>query len=205
MGWNPPACRAKLTGWSSFSGKVRKAVPSRPRGRTQRPVPDERPGAVGGTRDKNRRARVEGLLEAAERLFLEHGLENVSIDDITREAGVAKGSFYRYFSSKHDLSRSLFAALEERVLGAFARAERKLRDAAGPATMRAAYLRLGRELAAIVIGEPSRARLYLQESRSPRWTLERPCENSSARSPQRRAGSLMLPWVMACCARCTRK
>jgi AcrR family transcriptional regulator len=167
MDWKIRGCRGKLTGWSSFSGKVRKTVPARPRPGTQRPLPEERPGVAGGKRDKNRRARIECLLEAAERLFLEHGLENVTIDDITREAGVAKGSFYRYFTSKHDLSRSLFAALEERVLGAFARAERKLRDAAGPAAVRAAYLRLGRELAAIVMGEPSLARLYLQESRSP--------------------------------------
>jgi len=142
-------------------------VPSKPRRGTPRPLPEERPGAIGGTRDKNRRARTDSLLKAAEQLFLERGLENVSIDDITREAGVAKGSFYRYFSSKEDVSRSLFAALAERVLGAFARAERKLRDAAGPAAVRATYLRLGRELAALVIGEPSLARLYLQESRSP--------------------------------------
>jgi len=107
------------------------------------------------------------LLDAAKKLFLERGLESVSIDDITREAGVAKGSFYRYFTGKEDLSRALLAPTRERVLSAFARAQRKLSQATEPAQARSAYLRLGRELAAALMGDPSIARLYLQESRSP--------------------------------------
>ena len=61
-------------------------------------VPETRPGQAGGKRDQNRRARTQGLCDAAEKLFLARGIESVSIDDITKEAGVAKGSFYRYFS-----------------------------------------------------------------------------------------------------------
>jgi len=130
-------------------------------------APAERPGPAGGKRDVNRRARTQGLLDASTRLFLERGLENVSIDDITREAGVAKGSFYRYFSCKEDLSRALFAPIRERVLAAFARAERKLSAAHTGTQVRSAYMRLGRELAATLMGEPTIGRLYLQESRAP--------------------------------------
>jgi AcrR family transcriptional regulator len=129
-------------------------------------LPAERPGPVGGKRDANRRARTQGLLDAARDQFLEHGIENVSIDDITREAGVAKGSFYRYFADKEALVRALLAPTRERVLGAFARAERKL-SAGGLTQVQAAYMRLGRELAAVLMGEPAIARLYLQESRAP--------------------------------------
>jgi AcrR family transcriptional regulator len=130
-------------------------------------VPGERPGPIGGKRDANRRARTQGLLDAAQKLFLERGIEAVSIDDITRDAGVAKGSFYRYFADKEDLVRALLAPSRERVLGAFERAERKLREAGGVPQVRGAYMRLGRELAVALMGEPEIARLYLQESRAP--------------------------------------
>ncbi len=130
-------------------------------------LPGERPGPVGGKRDQNRRARTQGLLEAAQKLFLERGIESVSIDDITREASVAKGSFYRYFHDKEDLVRAAFVPARERVLGAFERAERKLRDAQGAEKVRRAYMRLGRELAAALMSDPDITRLYLQESRAP--------------------------------------
>jgi AcrR family transcriptional regulator len=130
-------------------------------------LPGERPGQVGGKRDQNRRARTQGLLDAAQRLFLERGIENVSIDDITREANVAKGSFYRYFQDKEDLVVAALAPARTRVIGAFERAERKLLEATGPDRVRRAYMRLGRELAAALMSEPEITRLYLQESRAP--------------------------------------
>jgi len=130
-------------------------------------LPGERPGPVGGKRDQNRRARTQSLLDAAQRLFLERGIESVSIDDITREANVAKGSFYRYFHDKEDLVRAAFSPARTRVLGAFERAERKLRLANGLDPVRRAYTRLGRELAAALMSDPDATRLYLQESRAP--------------------------------------
>jgi AcrR family transcriptional regulator len=130
-------------------------------------LPGERPGPIGGKRDQNRRARTQGLLEAAQKLFLERGIESVSIDDITREASVAKGSFYRYFHDKEDLVRAAFVPARERVLGAFQRAERKLNEAEGADAVRRVYMRLGRELAAALMNEPDVTRLYLQESRAP--------------------------------------
>jgi TetR/AcrR family transcriptional regulator, transcriptional repressor for nem operon len=42
------------------------------------------------------------LLEAGKRLFLERGYSNAGIEAILQEAGVPKGSFYYYFSSKED-------------------------------------------------------------------------------------------------------
>jgi AcrR family transcriptional regulator len=129
-------------------------------------VPEGRPGPVGGKRDVNRRARTEGLLDAAQKLFLERGLETVTIDEITREAGVAKGSFYRYFKDKEELVRALLEPARERIVAAFERAERKLRDSDDRNEVKNAYTRLGKELATTLLTQPQLARLYLQESRA---------------------------------------
>ena len=99
--------------------------------------------------------------------FSTRGIEGVSIDDITRQAGVAKGSFYRYFPSKEELVRALLAPARERVVSAFERAEQQLRQADNDLDLNRAYLRLGRELLVALLGSPKVTRLYLQESRAP--------------------------------------
>ena len=40
------------------------------------------------------------ILEVAFRLFVEHGYDNTTIDQITKEADIGKGTFYNYFLSK---------------------------------------------------------------------------------------------------------
>lgn len=49
-------------------------------------------------------------MNAAQRLFLSHGVSRVTIEQITHAAQVAKGTFYLYFSSKDDI----LAALSDR-------------------------------------------------------------------------------------------
>jgi AcrR family transcriptional regulator len=45
----------------------------------------------------------ELVLQSACRLFNRHGFNAVSIDDVMAEAGLTRGSFYCYFTSKSDL------------------------------------------------------------------------------------------------------
>ena len=47
------------------------------------------------------------LTDAAVRCFRERGYDDVSVNDICREAGVARSSFYRVFSCKKDTVRYL--------------------------------------------------------------------------------------------------
>jgi AcrR family transcriptional regulator len=51
------------------------------------------------------------IFEAAEILFTKHGIENVSVESITKKAGVAKGSFYLHFDSKKALITEMIAAI----------------------------------------------------------------------------------------------
>jgi AcrR family transcriptional regulator len=45
----------------------------------------------------------ENLIENAQRLIAEKGYHKTRVEDITKASGVAKGTFYNYFSSKEEL------------------------------------------------------------------------------------------------------
>jgi len=63
----------------------------------------------------SKEARREQLLEAALTAFERGGYHGTQVSDVIREAGVARGTFYLYFPSKH----AVFAALVERMLALF--------------------------------------------------------------------------------------
>ncbi len=130
-------------------------------------VPTERPGPRGGKRDTNRRQRTRQIAEAALALFLERGIERVTIDDIARHAGIAKGSFYRYFEGKPDLVDALLRPLADRVEASMNTCEGALAEARTDREMFAAYQALAFALAPILIEQLDVVRLYLQELRAP--------------------------------------
>lgn len=45
----------------------------------------------------------EKIYQTALQLFIEHGFNNVSINDITQHVGTAKGTFYTHFKSKDQI------------------------------------------------------------------------------------------------------
>jgi TetR/AcrR family transcriptional repressor of multidrug resistance operon len=47
------------------------------------------------------------ILEATERLLAKHGFEHLSMQLVAKEANVAAGTIYRYFSDKNDLLQQL--------------------------------------------------------------------------------------------------
>jgi AcrR family transcriptional regulator len=63
------------------------------------------------------------LLDRAAVLFLRHGYDNVSLNDLIADAGVSKGAFYHWFPSKEALiatlaersAREAFAVVEDAV------------------------------------------------------------------------------------------
>lgn len=74
----------------------------------------EKKGKVRQLRAAETRKRI---VAAAKKLISEKGFENVSIEEIAKEAGVSTGSFYTYFKKKEDvveeLNRSHFYRLAE--------------------------------------------------------------------------------------------
>lgn len=60
---------------------------------------------------KEHAARRSELLDAAQRLILTKGYNQMSIQDLLDELQIAKGTFYHYFSSKHALLEALVTSL----------------------------------------------------------------------------------------------
>lgn len=59
--------------------------------------------------NKKRTAKKDSIAEAAYHLFLEQGFDNVSVQEITESAGVAKGTFYLYFHDREELKEYVIA------------------------------------------------------------------------------------------------
>lgn len=138
--------------------------------RPRRAGPVERPGAFGGKRDINRRKRVQDLIDAGLLLFLERGIEAVTIDDVAREAGMAKGNFYRYFRDKADLVEAVIEPVAGTTREAVQACDDQLRQADSRDEAVSAYVELGNRLVGALAMHPDAMCLYLQERRAPATT-----------------------------------
>ena len=63
-------------------------------------------------------AKREQIIAGAKRVFLRMGFDAASMNDITREAGVSKGTIYVYFQNKEDLFEAMVEAEREAFLSA---------------------------------------------------------------------------------------
>lgn len=87
-------------------------------------------------RASRRQAKAHRILDAAADLILRWGYNKTTMDDIARQAGVAKGTVYLYWKSREDLFRALIAR-ESVVVGDDVR-QRIVADPAG-VTLRGIY------------------------------------------------------------------
>ena len=59
-------------------------------------------GSVGRSTDRRRQTR-DLVLDAALRLFSEHGYLGVRVADIAKEAGVSRATFYQHFAEREQI------------------------------------------------------------------------------------------------------
>ncbi len=64
-------------------------------------------------------SKKERLIKAGMFYFSINGIAATRVEDITRKAGVAKGTFYTYFSSKEDLLEDIMVQKMEKYVGLF--------------------------------------------------------------------------------------
>jgi AcrR family transcriptional regulator len=125
-------------------------------------------------RDRNRREKSAAIREAALLLFLERGIEGVSVDDIMSAAAMAKGSFYRYFDDQSALVSALLEPTRRLITDALEACGAQLEHASTKQAQVEAYRKVGDVLATLLMEHPGAVRLYLQESRAPAVGARRP-------------------------------
>jgi AcrR family transcriptional regulator len=88
-------------------------------------------------RERTRRAVHAEITATAMRLFAENGFDATTVDQIAREAGISRRSFFHYFGSKEDLVLGDTVALGERVREAL---EARPADESAWAALREAFM-----------------------------------------------------------------
>jgi len=78
---------------------VARTAPARPGGEE---------GPAGLREQKKQRLREEIIAAALDR-FARHGFDATTIDDIVRDVGVSRRTFFRYFETKEDVVTAWFA------------------------------------------------------------------------------------------------
>ena len=73
---------------------------------------------VKGLRARQAEATRDLLVSVARELFTEQGFAATSIEDITQQAGAAKGALYHHFTGKHELFRAVYEAVEADAVSA---------------------------------------------------------------------------------------
>jgi AcrR family transcriptional regulator len=82
----------------------------------------------------------EKLLEAAARLFDQHGVDAVPLDDVVAAAGVGKGTLYRIFGDKSGLGAALLDERERELQRRILTGEPPVGPGATPAERMAAFV-----------------------------------------------------------------
>jgi AcrR family transcriptional regulator len=77
-----------------------------------------------GKLDKKKQLKKDALINTAFDLFIAKGINKTTISDIVQQAGVAKGTFYLYFSDKYDVKNKL---ISKKAGDLFIKGERELR------------------------------------------------------------------------------
>lgn len=76
-------------------------------------------------RAREKKAREKLILDVAERMFLEKGIDSVSMRDIAWETELSKGTLYLYFKDKDDLTHGVISRGLEKMLSSFQQAQKK--------------------------------------------------------------------------------
>jgi AcrR family transcriptional regulator len=97
--------------------------------------------------------RHAALLEAAEEVFLEHGYEGTSIDEIVRRVGGSKASLYAYFGSKEKLFWAVLDQLKDRFI------EQMAVPSVADEDIEGTLLAVARKLLAVFL-DPAQCRLF---------------------------------------------
>jgi AcrR family transcriptional regulator len=76
-------------------------------------------------KEREKELRRESIVDAAEKILFSRGYENMSMDKVSREAELGKGTIYLYFKSKNELFHAVVARGLQILLDSFVKATEK--------------------------------------------------------------------------------
>jgi len=109
-------------------------------------------------RSESRRAQI---LDAAYRVFSQKGYRDTTIADVAAELGIGHGTFYRYFTNKHDIFEKVMNTALSRVSHTIASEDPHAAESAED--YRAQVERIGRNMLAL-LDDPAIPRLLFYEA-----------------------------------------
>ncbi len=112
-----------------------------------------------GLREKKKAATRESLIDAAERLFAERGVEGTTMDDIAAAANTSRTSVFNYFGHKEALLVELGARYVQQVAEAVAPHHRR--------SVRGTLLDLADALTELTLREPALIAAIAREMNHP--------------------------------------
>jgi AcrR family transcriptional regulator len=120
-----------------------------------------------GRREENKHRKRADLEAAALALFGKQGFHATSVEQIVAGAGLARGTFYLYFSDKEGIFQAIVGGLLDRVGDALVDARRALEASSDTTASALAYEELGLRLIEVVGENREAALLYYREQRDP--------------------------------------
>lgn len=130
---------------------------NRPQARSSTRVVRKSEGERPAARDENRRR----LVDAAREVFADKGYHVATVSDITRRAGLAKGTFYLYFDEKKEIYYELVRTFLQHVKDIGASVNREVKT---PQEFYARCEQAAAELLRVFIEHHGLARLAYRES-----------------------------------------
>ena len=67
-------------------------------------------------KNKNQNKSYQAILKAAKTLFWKYGVKRVSVEEVSKEAGVSKMTFYRHFKNKDEVALKIMLQIFEKGL-----------------------------------------------------------------------------------------
>jgi len=103
-----------------------------------------------GKREEHREARRAAILEAGQQMLLEEGYERTSVERITAQVGIARGTFYLYFEDKEALFRALAESLYAPMVEVLEQTAAALEEVQDMGAQQLLYLKMSARLATVI-------------------------------------------------------
>lgn len=120
-----------------------------------------------GRREENKQRKRDAIGAAGLSLFLEHGYERASIEQIVAHAGIGRGTYYLYHDSKLSLFESLADTWFQPLLDLLAEVQERLTTSTTREQSFAHYQDMALALAMLGLTHRDAVLLAFRESRSP--------------------------------------